>query len=76
MVDLPGTGTIILASDAANLQENLDKEIIPTSFDARQAWLSIRKMKVLAQIKNAQIFPGHDIEYYRQKIKKPPEMYV
>jgi N-acyl homoserine lactone hydrolase len=43
MVDLPESGPIIIAGDAAFLQENLDQEIIPIYwYDARQSWLSIR----------------------------------
>ncbi len=75
MVDLPKDGVIILAGDSAGLQENLDAEIIPTGFDSRQSLLSIKKLKVIAHARHAVIFPGHDIEFYRQKMRKLPEFY-
>jgi N-acyl homoserine lactone hydrolase len=77
MVDLPESGPIIIAGDAAFLQENLDKEIIPIYwFDARQAWLSIKRIKLWAQVRNARVFPGHDFEYWQKQMKKSPEAYT
>jgi N-acyl homoserine lactone hydrolase len=77
MIDLPESGTIILSGDATFLQENFDNEIIPTPFDnAREAFLSIKKLRMMAQLRKAMIIPGHDIEYYRQKVKKSPETYI
>jgi N-acyl homoserine lactone hydrolase len=76
MVDLPRSGPIILAQDAAEHHENIDQELISFPFfSAREALLSIRKLKVLAQVKNAQIFPDHDLQFYQQKMKKAPEAY-
>jgi glyoxylase-like metal-dependent hydrolase (beta-lactamase superfamily II) len=77
MVDLPQTGPIIISGDAVFIQENLDKEFIPTTWsDTRQTLLSIKKLKVWAQVRKARIFPGHDMEYYRNNIKKLPEAYT
>jgi N-acyl homoserine lactone hydrolase len=77
MIDLRSSGVIILAGDAVFIQENIDKEIIPRPFaDAREALLSIKRLKVWAQVRNARILPGHDMEYYRQKVKKSPEAYT
>jgi N-acyl homoserine lactone hydrolase len=76
MIDLPDSNPIILALDAADLQENLDEELIAFPWSsARDAWLSIRKLKVLAEVRKATIFPGHDIEFYKNKMKKSPDKY-
>jgi N-acyl homoserine lactone hydrolase len=77
MVDLPESGPILIAGDAAFLQESLDEELIPASFfDARQSLLSIKRMKLWAQIRKGRIFPGHDYAYWQQRMKKPPEAYT
>lgn len=77
MVDLPETGTIILGLDAVGLQENLDKEIIPTPWsNAREAFLSLKKLKTWAAVRKGRIFPGHDMDFYRREIKKWPDAYV
>lgn len=77
MVELPEFGTIILAGDVGDFQENFDKEIIPGLFtDPRQAWLSIRRLKVWSQIRKAPIFTSHDTDYWRQHMKKSPEAYT
>jgi N-acyl homoserine lactone hydrolase len=77
MVDLPESGPIIIAGDAAFLQENLDKEIVPLYwFDARQTWLSLKRIKLWAQVRHARIFPGHDFEYWQKQMKKSPEAYT
>jgi len=77
LVELPQSGAIIIAGDAVFIQENLDKEYIPTTWsDTRHTLLSIRKLKMIAQIKKAAIFPGHDMEYWRNKMKKFPEAYL
>jgi glyoxylase-like metal-dependent hydrolase (beta-lactamase superfamily II) len=76
MVDLPEAGSIIIAGDAAELKENLDKEIISEPrFDSRSAFLSIKRLKLWASVRKSQIFPGHDFAYWEQKIKKLPESY-
>ncbi len=77
MVDLPRTGTVIICGDAAFLEENLEKEYVPTCwFDTRQALLSIKKLKTWAQVRNATVFPGHSEEYWQNKMKKSPEAYL
>jgi glyoxylase-like metal-dependent hydrolase (beta-lactamase superfamily II) len=76
MVDLPKTGTIILCGDAVFLEESLEKEYIPTCwFDTRQSLLSVKKLKTIAQVRNALVFPGHDEEFWQNKMKKSPEAY-
>jgi N-acyl homoserine lactone hydrolase len=77
MVDLPRSGTIIICGDAVFLEESLEKEFIPASWsDTRQSLLSVKKLKVWAQVRNATVFPGHDEDFWREKMKKSPEAYT
>lgn len=77
MVDLPQSGTIMLAGDAFLDLECLDKEIIPGIYANRgDALNSLRKIKVMAKLRNARVFPSHDWECYLKQMKKPPEVYV
>lgn len=77
MLDMPKSGVIILTGDACFLKENFDQECVPAPFDsARDALLSIKKLKLWAQIRNATIIPGHDAENYRLQVKKSPEVYT
>jgi len=77
MVDLPQTGTVIICGDAVFLQENLEKEYIPSTWsDTRQSLLSIKKLKVWAQVRSAIVLPGHDEENWQKNVKKLPEAYM
>lgn len=77
MVDLPKFGTIILSGDAGHFQENFEKELIPNvCCDQRQAWYSMKKLKVWSQVRNAPIFTSHDFDFWRREIKKLPEAYT
>lgn len=68
LVELPRGRPILLCGDAADLQENLDDEIAPGL-----CWLdgeglavdSIRKLKELAAVTNAELWPNHDMAFYR-----------
>lgn len=76
MVDLPKSGTILLVGDAGFLQENFQKEIIPVPFGSpRDALLSIKRLNVWSQSKNAKIFTTHDMEFWHQQMRKSPEFY-
>ena len=77
MVDLPESGTIILSADAGHFQENFEKDLIPNvCVDQMQAWYSMKKIKVWAQIRKAKIFTFHDYDYWDKEMKKPPEAYT
>ena len=78
MVDLPKFGPVLLVGDAGILQENFEKELLPTPFSCEpmQAWYSIRRLKVWSQIRKAPIFTTHDIDFWRQEMIKPPEAYT
>ena len=59
---------ILLAGDAADLEENLVDEIAPgLCWEDREdmALESIRKLKQLASETNALIWPNHDMHFYK-----------
>ncbi|MDR3371721.1 N-acyl homoserine lactonase family protein [Rhodoferax sp.] len=69
LIELPKGPPVLLAGDAADLQENIDDEIAPgTLWQGReaQAVASIRKLKALATETNAQLWPNHDMAFYRR----------
>lgn len=68
LIELPKGAPVLLAGGAADLQENLDDEVAPgTLWQGReqQAIDSIRKLKALALETGAQIWPNHDMAFYR-----------
>ena len=69
LIELPKGAPIVLAGDAADLTENLEKEIAPgLCWQDREdlAIESIRKLKRLGQQKNAQVWPNHDMNFFKQ----------
>ncbi|MEO6696681.1 MAG: N-acyl homoserine lactonase family protein [Gammaproteobacteria bacterium] len=67
-IELPKGPPVILAGDAADLTENLEQEIAPgLCWQEREdlALASIRKLKNLAREEQAQIWPNHDIQFFR-----------
>jgi len=59
---------VLLAGDAADLQENLDEEIAPGGLwrgNEAQAIQSIRKLKSVASETKAWIWPNHDMAFYK-----------
>lgn len=74
-IELPKGPPILLCGDAADLTENLDKEIAPgLCWQDREdlALESIRKLKRLAQEEHAQLWPNHDMAFYRS-LKQFPD---
>jgi N-acyl homoserine lactone hydrolase len=68
MIELPKGRPVLLAGDAADLQENIDDEIAPgTLWQGRetQAIDSIRKLKHIAAETGAWLWPNHDMAFYR-----------
>jgi N-acyl homoserine lactone hydrolase len=68
LIELPVGRPVLLAGDAADLQENLDDEVAPGTFcegGHDQAVESIRKLKGLASEAGAWIWPNHDLPFYR-----------
>lgn len=77
MVDLPKSGSTILTGDAFLDLECLEKERVPGVYaDRAEAYKTLKKIKVMAKLRNAKIFPSHDLDCYTRLMKKPPEMYT
>jgi N-acyl homoserine lactone hydrolase len=60
---------VLLAGDAADLQENLDHEVAPgLLWDNREdvALASIRRLKALASEERAELWPNHDLAHWRR----------
>jgi N-acyl homoserine lactone hydrolase len=67
-VELPKGAPILIAGDAADLQENLDDEVSPgLCWCDREdlALTSIRRLKRLARTSGARLWPNHDMAFYR-----------
>lgn len=66
-IELPQGRPILLAGDAADLQENLNEEIAPgLCWQEREdiALSSIRKLKRIAVQEDAELWPNHDINFW------------
>lgn len=67
-IELPKGPPVILCGDAADLNENLQHEIAPgLCWNNREdlALDSIRKLNRLGREEQAQLWPNHDIEFFR-----------
>ncbi|MDR9498613.1 MAG: N-acyl homoserine lactonase family protein [Hydrogenovibrio sp.] len=74
MIELPKGPPIILAGDAADLQENIDDEIAPGLCwqDNEQLALdSIRKLKTLRDREQANLWPNHDWAFFLRHNRFP-----
>lgn len=76
-VELPQGDPVVLCGDAADLKENLEKEIAPgLCWQDREdlALESIRKLKKLGQQEHAQLWPNHDMAFFRS-LKQFPDFH-
>lgn len=76
-IELPTGAPIILAGDAADLTENIVDEIAPGNCWQNQTEMavdSIRKLKNLAQVEKANLWPNHDMAFWRT-LKQFPEFH-
>jgi N-acyl homoserine lactone hydrolase len=67
-IELPKGPPVLLAGDAADLQENLDDEIAPGGLwqgNEAMAVDSIRKLKDLARRTDGWIWPNHDMTFFK-----------
>lgn len=74
-IEMPTGAPIILAGDAADLTENIDDEIAPGNCWQGQTDLaiaSIRKLKSLAAAEKAELWPNHDMAFWKT-LKAFPE---
>jgi N-acyl homoserine lactone hydrolase len=77
-IELPKGDPILLCGDAADLVENLDDEVAPgLCWHERDdlAVASIRKLKRLAHETHAELWPNHDLSFYRSR-RPFPEAYT
>jgi len=76
-IELPKGPPVILCGDAADLAENLEQEIAPgLCWQDReaQALESIRKLKQLARQEKAELWPNHDLAFWRT-LRRFPEFH-
>ena len=76
-IELPTGAPIILAGDAADLTENIVDEIAPGNCwqdQTEMAVASIRKLKHLALVEKANLWPNHDMAFWRT-LKQFPEFH-
>ena len=74
LVELPKGSPILLCGDAADLVENLRDEVAPGlchDDDPAPALASIRKLKKLAIHTGADLWPNHDLAFFRGKDRFP-----
>jgi len=72
LVELPDTGPVILAGDCCYWQRSIDEEIPPgVVWDPTRAMHSIKRLKTLARLTDARIFPSHDPAFWESVIKAP-----
>jgi N-acyl homoserine lactone hydrolase len=76
-IEMPTGAPIILAGDAADLTENIVDEVAPGNCWQGQTELavdSIRKLKHIAQAEKANLWPNHDMAFWRT-LKQFPEFH-
>ena len=69
-IELPKGAPILLCGDAADLSENLEREIAPGLCWQEHddlALASIRKLKQLARTTGAELWPNHDLAFFRTR---------
>jgi N-acyl homoserine lactone hydrolase len=73
-IELPKGAPILLAGDAADLSENIEQELAPGLCwrdDEAMALASIRKLKALARETGAELWPNHDMAFFRARDRFP-----
>jgi len=77
LVELPKTGNIMLVSDAICLIENVGPPVRATAYTYnREAYINtLNKILQIAKEKNAQIWYGHDIEWFNGMTKSDQGCY-
>jgi glyoxylase-like metal-dependent hydrolase (beta-lactamase superfamily II) len=75
MVELPETGPVILTGDACYWHEHVEKERVPgVVWNPTLALHSIKRLKTLARLTGAKIFPSHDPVFWTT-VKQAPDFY-
>ena len=72
LVELPESRPVILAADCCYWQRSIDEEIPPgVVWDPTRAMHSIKRLKTIARLTGARIFPSHDPGFWAKAIKAP-----
>ncbi len=75
LVELPETGPVILAADACYWREHLEAERVPgVVWNPTLALHAVKRLKTLARLVGARVFPGHDPDFW-QTVKLSPDAY-
>ena len=75
MVELPESGPVILTGDACYWHEHVENERVPgVVWNPTLALHSIKRLKTLARLTGARIFPSHDPEFWKT-VKQAPDAY-
>ena len=75
MVELPDSGPVILTGDACYWHEHVEKERVPgVVWNPTLALHSIMRLKTLARLTQARIFPSHDPGFWKT-VKQAPDAY-
>ena len=66
LVELPQTGPVLLTGDACYWLEHWEHERVPgVVWNPTLALHSIKRLRTLARLTGARVFPGHDPEFWR-----------
>jgi glyoxylase-like metal-dependent hydrolase (beta-lactamase superfamily II) len=72
LVELASSGPIILAADCCYWQEHLDTERVPgVVWNPSAALHSLKRVKTLARLLDARVFPGHDPAFWKTVVQAP-----
>jgi glyoxylase-like metal-dependent hydrolase (beta-lactamase superfamily II) len=75
LVELPESGPVILAADACYWQAHLEGERVPgVVWNPALALHSIKRLRTIARLVGARVFPGHDPVFW-QDVKQSPDAY-
>ncbi len=70
--DLPHTGPVLLTGDACYWMEHAEKERVPgVVWNPTLALHALKKIKTVARLVGARLFPGHDPEFWKTVIQAP-----
>jgi N-acyl homoserine lactone hydrolase len=77
LIELPRGVPILLCGDAADLTENLTDEVAPGlcwQENEAMALASIRGLKELGRSSGAELWPNHDLPFFRARDRFPQWM--
>ena len=75
LVHLPDSGPVILSGDCCYWTEHLERELVPgVVWNPTLAQHSIKRLKTMARLLSARVFPAHDPVFW-QRVRQSPEVY-